>query len=273
MHTKMKHYAISGFEIEIEHAAYARLDSKWKSRNVCDPFSRLYYVKSGEGYVVCNGEKIMLTPGNIYLIPSETVFDYGCDGRLEKMFFHIYINTLERYDLLANVNKICQVPFAATEFDDLKKCMESGDYMKLIRLKQIIYDTMLRMTEKYGFKGVPIKQYSDGVKKAMEYIHHHTRIDLNTELVSEKVFISKSKLRKDFKQETGVPIGKYIDDMVFFKAKRLLNKGYLSINEISQKLGFCDQFYFSRRFKERYGEPPSEYRRKIMLEKNKGEEK
>lgn len=271
MHTKMKHYALSGFEIEIEHAAYARLNSKWKCKNVCDPFSRLYYVNSGEGYLYCHGEKVMLTPGNIYLVPSECVFDYGCDDRLEKMFFHIYINTLERYDLMSNVNKICSVPFAGNEFEELEKCLDSGDYMKLIRLKQIIYNTMFRFTEKYNFKSVPIKQYSDSIKKAIEYIHRHTRISLSTEMVSEKLFISKSKLRKDFKNETGVSIGKYIDDMVFFKAKRLLSREYISINEISQKLGFCDQFYFSRRFKERFGYPPSEYRKKIMLEKNKGE--
>lgn len=271
MHTKMKHYALSGFEIEIEHAAYARLDSKWKSKNVCDPFSRLYYVKSGEGYLICNGEKVILTPGNIYLIPSSCVFDYGCGSRLEKMFFHIYINTLERYDLMANVNKVCSVTFAEDEYEELKKCLESGDYIKLIRLKQIIYDTMFRISQKYNFESVPIKQYSDGVKKAMEYIHHHTRINLSTEIVSEKLFISKSKLRKDFKSETGVSIGKYIDDMVFLKAKRLLSKGYLSINEISQKLGFCDQFYFSRRFKDRFGDPPSKYRKKIFIEKSKGE--
>ena len=173
--------------------------------------------------------------------------------------------------MLANINKICFVPFVGNEFEELRRCLELGDYMKLIRLKQIIYDTMFRITEKYGFKGVPIKQYSDSIKKAMEYIHRNTRINLSTELVSEKLFISKSKLRKDFKNETGVSIGKYIDDMVFFKAKRLLSKGYLSINEISHKLGFCDQFYFSRRFKERFGDPPSEYRKKILIEKNKGE--
>ena len=113
--------------------------------------------------------------------------------------------------------------------------------------------------------------YSEGIKKAMDYIHRNTRINLSTELVSENLFISKSKLRKDFKKETGISIGKYIDDMVFFKAKRLLSKGYFSINDISQKLGFCDQFYFSRRFKERFGDPPSEYRKKILAEKNKGE--
>lgn len=271
MYVKKTNYGLSGFEIEIDHGDYAMLDSSWKSEKVIDPFSRLYYVKDGSGYLIYRNERIELKPGQVYLIPAECEFDYSCDDYLEKIFFHIYINTLERYDLLSNVKKICIIPFELAEFEELKKCLETDDYLRLIKLKLIIYETIYKMSEKYNFRTVPIKQYSEGVKKAMEYIHRHTRISLSTEIVSEKLFISKSKLRKDFKKETGVSIGKYIDDMVFFKAKRLLNKGFLSINEISQKLGFCDQFYFSRRFKERYNQPPSEYRKQILLEKNKGE--
>ena len=271
MYVERTNYSLSGLEIEIDNGDYAVLDNSWKNEKVSDPFSRLYYIKSGSGNVIFRNEKIKLEPGKVYLIPAECEFAYSCENYVEKIFFHIYINTLEKYDLLSNVKKICQIPFEMSEFDELKKCLETNDYIELIKLRSIIYDTIYKMSEKYKFGSVPIKQYSEAVKKAMKYIHRNTKINLNTELISEKLFISQSKLRKDFKKETGVSIGKYIDDMVFLKAKRLLNKGYLSINEISQKLGFCDQFYFSRRFKERYGEPPSAYRKKIMNEKNEGE--
>jgi len=271
MYVERTNYSLSGLEIEIDNGDYAQLDSSWKNEKVCDPFSRLYYIKDGEGEIGYRGEIIKLLPGYVYLIPAECEFSYLCESYLEKIFFHIYVNTLERYDLLANVKKVCEIPFDTSEFEELKMCLETNDYIKLIKLRRIIYDTIYKMSEKYSFGSVPIKNYSDGVKKAMKYIHRHTRISLNTEIISENLFISQSKLRKDFKRETGVSIGKYIDDMVFLKAKRLLSKGYLSINEISQKLGFCDQFYFSRRFKERYGEPPSSYRKKIMNEKNEGE--
>lgn len=167
---------------------------------------------------------VELKPGNVYLVPAECTFAYSCE-HLEKIFFHIYVDTLEKYDLLSGVKRICSVPFSKEEFEELKECLETDDYIKLIKLKLTIYDTIVKMSGKFGFKKVPIKQYSEGVTKAMEYIHRHTRINLNTETVSEKIFVSKSKLRKDFKKETGVSIGKYIDDMVFFKAKRLLNKG------------------------------------------------
>lgn len=270
MYSVKNSYGPGGFEVKIDSAAYAILDSTWHQESVCDPFSRLYYIKEGRGWLQYRNQTIELQAGNVYLIPAECNFDYKCEY-LEKIFFHIYVNTLEKYDMLSNVKKICSIPFPERQFDELKKCLETDDYIKLIKLKLTIYETLIKMSEKFEFRKVPIKQYSEGVRKAMEYIQRHTRINLNTETVCEKIFVSKSKLRKDFKSETGISIGKYIDDMVFFKAKRMLNKDYMSINEVSQKLGFCDQFYFSRRFKERYGQPPSEYRKQLLLEKNKGE--
>ena len=42
----------------------------------------------------------------------------------------------------------------------------------------------------------------------------------------------------------------------------MLMGGNMSVGEISEKLGFCDQFYFSRRFKKRFGLSPREYVKK-----------
>ena len=64
-------------------------------------------------------------------------------------------------------------------------------------------------------------------------------------------------------EEAGMSQGKYIDNMIFLKAKQMLSDPALTIGQISQKLGFCDQFYFSRRFKENSRQTPSEYRKEM----------
>ena len=45
-------------------------------------------------------------------------------------------------------------------------------------------------------------------------------------------------------EEAGMSQGKYIDNMIFLKAKQMLSDPALTIGQISQKLGFCDQFIF-----------------------------
>ena len=85
------------------------------------------------------------------------------------------------------------------------------------------------------------------------------------EEIAKEMFVSPSKLRNTFKAETGITLGGYIDDMVFFRAKKLLGSKKFSVGDISTKLGFCDQFYFSRRFKEKYGKTPSKYRKELFI--------
>jgi AraC-like DNA-binding protein len=56
-------------------------------------------------------------------------------------------------------------------------------------------------------------------------------------------------------------VGKYINDLLMFEAGRLLAADGRTIGEISAALGFCDQFYFSRRFAGHFLMTPREYRK------------
>ena len=63
-----------------------------------------------------------------------------------------------------------------------------------------------------------------------------------------------------------IPSGvKAIGDNAFDNCHKIVEVCNLSALEISERLGFCDQFYFSRRFKEKYGSSPREYRKKTNI--------
>ena len=59
-------------------------------------------------------------------------------------------------------------------------------------------------------------------------------------------------------------MGEYINDTIMFEAGQLLLKTGLSVLAVSEKYGFSDQFYFSRRFKEKFGMSPLKYRQSVM---------
>ncbi len=81
--------------------------------------------------------------------------------------------------------------------------------------------------------------------------------------IADSLFMSKNTLAKNFRREVGIPIGKYIDKQVFFEAEILLTKSPMSVKEISGALGFCDQFYFSRRFRQLFEETSLAYRKRV----------
>lgn len=247
-------------EIEIEDSGYALLDESWQCENECSPFSRLYYIKEGSGWLRHGDEITELVGGRVYLIPAEYEFSYGC-VKLEKLYFHISVLTAEQYELLVGMNRICSEPFSLSEYAELYRCCFSGNYVDFLKLKTTIYETVANMVEKTEFSGSDIRRYSETVKKVMTYIQNNAKISLTANSVAAALFLSESRMRSIFRTETGVTVGRYIDDIVFTKAKKLLAKKQLPIEKITKELGFCDRFYFSRSFKKRTGKTPSQYRR------------
>ena len=125
---------------------------------------------------------------------------------------------------------------------------------------------MAKFASEFSETETPVKKYGEIVKNVISLISHNLTIKTDIKQFAQRLYISESKLRNVFLKEMGIPIGKYIDDMIFIKAKELLAKEQLSIAEISAELGFCDQFYFSRRFKEKFGETLSSFRKNIPRE-------
>lgn len=69
-------------------------------------------------------------------------------------------------------------------------------------------------------------------------------------------------LMRLFRKHLGITPSAYRERLRFEQACRLLHTTDLSVKEISERLGYCDQLYFSAAFRKRAGYPPTVYRRK-----------
>ncbi len=250
---------LNKMNIEISAAEYVVLNENWKCGPFSSPFSRLYFVTEGEGRLKCGDKIITMHRGNVYFVPAECEFSYSCEY-LEKLYFHVSISTIEGYDLFSRTNGIYSIPYSIEDILKLHKYLLSDNYEDIFKLKMLILKTMIDITDTYKFNKTYIKQLSPLIQRVISHIEKNTRINLSVADIKNELFLSESKIRNSFKEEMGIPIGRYIDDMVFIKAKQLLSKKNLSIAQISSELGFCDQFYFSRRFKERFNMTPSEFK-------------
>lgn len=101
------------------------------------------------------------------------------------------------------------------------------------------------------------------VSELKEYIHSHYSEELSLPELSARVCLSPNYLCKLFRQTTGETLTRYIRNLKIEKSIGLLADSSLSINEIAEKLGFCDQFYFSKVFKSFMCISPQQYRRSL----------
>jgi AraC family transcriptional activator of pobA len=76
---------------------------------------------------------------------------------------------------------------------------------------------------------------------------------------AEMVHMSEKNLNRICKENLDKTVSDLIFDRIILEAKRMLIHGEFSIREISAELGYLDNSYFTRLFKKKTGETPSEF--------------
>ena len=251
----------NSLKLEFIDGDYCKLDSNWRIDTSPYIFTRLYYIYAGSALVTCNGKTITMEPGNLYLLPKDVPISYYCPETLDQLFFHVTLTNLEGFDILANIPNVCQLPCSWELLDKLKELHESADYCDLLEFKMLVMKTIIDCLHSENLPSMTTKSYSPEIIQAINYMQNNLNLQLTAEEVAKAVFTSPNRLHKLFKAETGITLGAYLDRQILFRAAQLLIDPTQPIGEISRQLGFCDQFYFSRRFKSQFGQTPSEFRK------------
>jgi len=83
------------------------------------------------------------------------------------------------------------------------------------------------------------------------------------------LYITPNHLNAVCKDMMGVSAGEMIRNRIILEAKRMLTNPQLSINEISLKLNFSDNSYFTKFFKKLENITPEEFRKKLLNDHGK----
>jgi len=98
-----------------------------------------------------------------------------------------------------------------------------------------------------------------------DYIEKNYCKEIKISMFSQKYYFSKEYLSKLFKKKHGFGIYEYALHLRMKRAKELLRGEDLQIQEISERLGYSNNNYFSKAFKNYYGQSPSEFRERERL--------
>ena len=98
------------------------------------------------------------------------------------------------------------------------------------------------------------------VAKIEKYLQdHYTEKSLSVHQIADEFFFENSYIRRVYKLQTHKTIIQRLEEIRMEKAKQLLMEKHYKNSDIAEMTGYCDQYYFSKRFKLYYGCSPSEF--------------
>lgn len=146
-------------------------------------------------------------------------------------------------------------------FEEIKeKGLSSNKELRLSSCYQLL-SFLYAVNNEYKNNGVRDSSLTNiSLAKATSYFEKHIFDYITLEDVANYVKLDSSYLVRLFSKNYHISPMKYYHNLKMEAAKNRLCTTTFSIKEISAELKFCNEFYFSKKFKERYGISPSKYR-------------
>ena len=142
------------------------------------------------------------------------------------------------------------------EHSYLTQIQDVGDLMELSRLLIPVLERFISCTFELG----NVKN-RDLIYRSISFIRQNYHRDLTLQDVSEHVGLAPTYFSKLFGDEMDMSYTDYLN-RVRIESAKLLMKEDLTLAEISQRVGFNDQSYFSKVFRKLEGESPLTWRTK-----------
>jgi AraC-like DNA-binding protein len=249
-------------------------------------FYECYLFISGDVTYIIEGKTYTLIPGDIVLINSRD---------LHQPIINKVSKPYERIVLWINKEFLNSL---STKTMDLKRCFEDSKRKNVLRtdfevqanIRNILFKLLNLETYKGMGKDLLYKAYlvelfvyintqlfhnnskaSIEIKKSslideiIQYINNNIKEDIRLDELSEKFYISKYHMLREFKKHTGTTIHKFIIQKKLILAKEYILNG-MPINSVYEHAGFGDYSNFFRAFKNEYGLTPKQFYKMMKRE-------
>ena len=98
------------------------------------------------------------------------------------------------------------------------------------------------------------------IRRSLDFIAEGLERPLSINALSQEVGLSRSRFTILFSNQMGTSPQLYIENARLGRATQLLRMTGWSIAQVAERTGFSNAYYFSTRFRLRFGIPPSQFR-------------
>jgi len=257
--------------IRLIHVKTYRLGPTWSIQHRSVPHSILWYARQGSFRVETKGESHRADAGTLVFLADRVPFS-ACTSadKLEIVSINFaaemtYVGGKRWSDLLRIP---VTFPYDMSGMAPLieKLAGEPKGAFHALHQTAWLYELIGLMLDQLSSSAAQIPPLRDArVKLATEYILNHPDRKVGLRDLCELVDLSPTHLRRLFAEQTGQSPLAFIRRVKMDQARIWLLETPLRISEIAYRLGFSDQNYFARMYKQTTGLTPSEYRRQFQI--------
>ena len=241
-------------------------------------YHELYFLLSGERRYFIGHEIYDVEPGNVVMIPSDTLHRTTSPAKRGYDRYVLYFNEKDIEGFITEIGK-----------DEFDKFMEKGclnlpkEYSEIIRhyfesiedeqdkcnllsrsMMRNILENIILLSMRHGEK--KRRGHSEGEDKIEEiakYISVNYKKEITLTDAATMAYMEETYFSKKFKNLTGFGFKEYLIYTRIKAAQKMLTESDASITEISESCGFTSSNYFGDVFKHYVGMSPSKYRKSI----------
>jgi AraC-like DNA-binding protein len=211
---------------------------------------RVYSVKEGHALLILPGEKHLYKPDET---TGWTEYWVGFKGE-------VFSNMLKRNYLRSDTVYFEPGvhPHFLTIFETILNEVYTQQPLYQIKTCALIFLLIADLLSRERRRSQP-GHYEQIVEKTKYVMSQKIYETISLENLAAEIGFSTSRLNEIFKTYTGMTPYQYFIDIKIYEAKILLEQK-MSVKETAFKLGFNDQYYFSRLFKIKTGIAPSDWK-------------
>lgn len=270
------------------YTGYSQVGKEWCYKNIISPFTRIYLIDKGTGYVYMNKKKYELNEGDMFIIPKFTFHSYECTDCMS----HYYICFLDQLIGGENIFEYADIIYK-TQATELEKCLmkrflELNPECHIVNPDPKVYDnrpelftinresTNMEFKKDMGSNGILLQLFSkfinsnskllkkqnDSYKrmiKVFNYINNNLNKNIHVTELSEIMCMSSDHFTKIFKSINGLTPSQYLQFKRIERAQTLMISSTMSIKEIAEEIGIPNISQFSKLFHKQTGISPSIY--------------
>ena len=243
--------------LEIITCGRARVDFwEYPERRLQMPFWRIYYPINDCGFFTHHRTERQMVPGRVYLIAPETPFSCRMTGSiLDKLVFHFIIQD----DFCNCRDMVFDFPvdsliagYAERLMAKENKGNKGGVFPHMCALA--FCAAIIDLLPSESLAGA--RQIDPLMRTICQEIRHNISREYKNSDMAKTMNVSTSVFVRRFTAAFGMAPQQYVLEERLRQASYLLMHSNLSIEEIAERTGFCDRYYFTRAFtKFRYISP------------------